>query len=226
MATYVVDPLSLMRAQLLTVGDRQDKKTDAVFVHGSPAADDEIDRWMLEYAVELSRSGKTGPVVVNSLTGAECWPNGQRLAYPGAETWHKVLADLDYHEAVEINPSKHTAAESDALISLAAGEGWKSVTIMSYPHHILRCMLQMVFCLNRAGSSLKVYTRTLPGINWQRYAEKGVLNSKPFSGTLVDVHVLEEYNRIVKYADREGTGYTPHSTLEELIEYYQKRDAL
>ena len=82
----------------------------------------------------------------------------------------------------------------------------------------------MVFCLKRAQSNLKVYTRTLPSIDWQMIAEKGVLGGQSFRGTLVDAHIREEYERLIKYADKDGTGYTPHATLEELIDYYQWRD--
>ncbi len=225
MTVYSIDPLNYARAQLLVLLDRREK-TDAVFVHGSPAANDEIDTELLRTAVQMSRVGETGCVVINGLSDAECWPNGQRLAYPGSGTWGRVLYDLGCEDFLMIQPSKYTATESANLIKLAEENGWESLTIMSYPHHILRCMLQMVFCLERASSKLKVYTRTLATINWQMIATKGVLNGTPFSGTLIDVHMREEFDRVIRYADRDSATFTPHATLEELIEYFRTRDSL
>ena len=99
---------------------------------------------------------------------------------------------------------------------------------MSYPHYILRCMLQMVFCLERAKSPLKVYTRTLPSVDWQMIAEKGVLNTEPFKGKLIDKHMEEEFERLIRYANKDGFDnkgrFTPHATLEEMIAYYEHRD--
>ncbi len=242
MTAYVVDPLSYARASSLVLVDAR-PKTDIVFIHGSPAANDAIDAELLKLAVDMVRTQETEKLVINGLTDEACWPNGQRLAYPGCNTWGRTLQGLGFSEFLKIPPSKHTAAESDNLIKLAAEMGWKKLVIMSYPHHILRCMLQMVFCLKRAGSDLKVYTRTLPSVNWQMVAEKGVLGKAPFRGTLVDAHIREEYERLISYADRacfetpdgrmvseEEAGsndkrkYTPHATLEELIDYYKQRD--
>lgn len=244
MTAYVVDPLSYARASSLVLMDRRPEETSAVFIHGSPAASDKTDTELLKLAVDMVRGQETGALVINGLTDEACKPDGQRLAYPGCDTWGRTLMSLGFENFLKIPPSKHTAAESDNLIKLAHEAGWGSVTIMSYPHHILRCMLQMVFCLERAKSELKVYTRTLPTVDWQMVAEKGVLNQAPFSGTLIDAHMREEYERLVKYADRDcfktpdghmvselEAGpedkrlYTPHATLEELIAYYKWRDA-
>ncbi len=223
--TYVVDPLNFARAIFLTNMDRQDKKTDAVFIHGSPAASIPLDEAMLGMAVKMRRDEQVGAIAINGLSDADCCPGGVRMAYPGADTWGKMLEVLGEKEVFKILPSKHTAAESDNFIKLSLQQGWKSVTIMSYPHHILRCMLQMVFCLERAGwPDLKVYTRTMSTVDWQMIVEKGVINGPSFAGRLIDVHMREEYERIIKYANKEGKGYTPHATLEELIAYYERRD--
>lgn len=223
MSAYVVDPLAYARASSLVLVDRR-PRTDALFIHGSPAADDEIDLALLKLGASMVDGGESGVLVINGLSDEACWPNGQRLAYPGSDTWGKALSSIGCPDFLKIPPSEHTAVESDNVIKMAEERGWKSVTIMSYPHHILRCMMQMVFCLTRAKSKLGVFTRTLPTVHWQKVAEKGVLRSAPFRGTLVDAHVREEYERLIKYADKEGTGYTPHATLEELIAYYARRD--
>lgn len=224
MASYVVDPLSYARASLLVLLDKR-PKTDGVFVHGSPTANDEIDTSLLEMAVSMTKSGETDNLVINGLTDEACYLSGRRLAYPGCDTWGRTIQGFGLSKFLKILPSLHTAAESDNLIKLALEMGWKNLVVMSYPHHILRCMLQMVFCLKRAGSDLKVYTRTLPSIDWQICSEKTVLGRASFQGTLIDVHVREEYERLIKYADKDGTGYTPHATLEELIDYCQWRDS-
>lgn len=228
MVAYVVDPLAYARASSLVLVDKR-PKTNALFIHGSPAADDEIDTELLKFGVQIVKNQETGGLVINGLTDEESRPNGQRLAYPGSDTWGRTLNGLGFGDYLKIPSSIHTAVESDNVILLAKEMGWGSVTIMSYPHHILRCMMQMVFCLTRAKSDLKVYARTLPTIDWQKVAEKGVLDSVPFSGTLVDAHIREEYERLIKYADKsgvaaDGSKFTPHATLEELIAYYQWRD--
>lgn len=160
MTAYVPSALSYACASSLVLVDKR-PAANAVFIHGPPAADDGIDTDLLKLGISMVASKEAGALVINGLTDEACWPNGQRLAYPGCDTWGRNLVGLGYPEYLKIPPSKHTAAESDNLILLAKEMGWGSVVIMSYPHHILRCMLQMVFCLARAKSGLKVYTRTL-----------------------------------------------------------------
>lgn len=226
---YLPSALVMFQAIYLTSMGSQ-PKTDAIFVHGSPAASDEIDKKLLFLATSMLTSGDASNLVINGLTDQMCVEvgNGQRLAYPGCDTWGKVLEGMGLHGYMLIPPSKHTAAESDAVIKLAQEKGWGSVTIMSYPHHILRCLMQMVFCLARARSSLKVYTKTLPNIDWQMNVEKGVLGGEVFRGSLVEVHAKEEFERIIRYANMMGRdtigGFTPHWDLEALIAYCKWRD--
>lgn len=229
MAKYHVSPLSFAQALLLVLTDKR-PRTDAIFIHGSPAESDLIDTALLGLGADMQEGGQTGRVVINGLTDEQCIIDGKRLAYPGSDTWGRTLARFGI-EPLKIPASKHTAAESDNVIALAREMGWKSITIASYPHHVLRCFAQMVFCLERAGeTNLQVYSRTVRSVDWQMPAKKGVLGGGTIEGILLD-HVEAERTRLEIYADRDAAvvdgvrKFTPHATLEQLMRYIVWRDA-
>lgn len=215
-----LNSLSMLKAAQLVLTDKR-PKTDALFIHGSPVNSEELDDRILALGASMMNRDETKAIVINGLSDEIC--AAKKMAYPGGDTWGRKLALLGIAEVRKIQPSLHTAAESDNLIALAKNEGWKSVVIASLPHHVLRCMCQMVFCLERASSDLKVYARTLDTVDWDMSAKKTVLGGGVVEGTLLD-HCEAEAERLVKYADKNGVGYTPHATLEELIAYFGRRD--
>ncbi len=214
----IIDPLKLSKATLLVHRDKR-PKTDAVFIHGSSINSPELDNVLLKLGALIAREQQC-PVVINGISEREC--TEKKLAYPGYEVWKDKLEALGVN-ILTIPRSPHTAAESDAILDLAVEKGWKSVTIMAFPTHILRCMLQMVFCQKRKGMTMPVYARTLETVDWQMPAKKTVLGGGVEEGLLLD-QVESEYTRLVKYMDKDGQGFTPHATLEELLAFMQERD--
>ncbi len=219
-----IDPVALAKAMMLVLSDCG-QRTDAAFIHGSPTNNDALDDQVLRMSVGLLQRGETNALVINGLE-----VEGEaRLAYPGANIWHPKLKALSAEVVMQIPPSMHTAAEVEAVISLAHGMGWKKIAVISQRHHILRCMAQWVYCLERAESDLKVYARTVPTVDWFMDAKKVVLGGGTIEGKLLD-HVEAETTRLAMYGDRDcfdSAGkkkYTPNATCEEVIAYYRARD--
>jgi hypothetical protein len=219
-----IDPVALASAMMLVLSDCG-HQTDAAFIHGSPTNNDVLDDQVLQMSVGLLQRGETSALVINGLE-----VEGEaRLAYPGANVWLPKLKALSAEAVLQIPPSMHTAAEVEAVISLAHGMGWGKVTVISQRHHILRCMAQWVYCLEQAESDLKVYARTVPTVDWFMDARKVVLGGGTIEGKLLD-HIKAEFDRLAIYGDRncvDAAGkkkYTPNATCEEVIEYYSKRD--
>lgn len=232
--SYVINPLVLAQAMVSTLNGPK-VYTQATYIHGSPAASLDIDRTVLSDAVLKLADGETDILVINGLDGGDLLDaKGQPLAYPGAAAWMEILVDefgVDESRILIMPPAKHTAAESDNLLKLAAEKGWDIVGIMSWPHHILRCAMQMVFCQTRAQSTIKVYPSTVVDFTrWHTIAKKGVLNAAPFVGTLIDAHMGEEVGRVIRYANMQGKdhlgSFTPHWTLEALVHYCKWRDGV
>jgi hypothetical protein len=218
-----VDSKSMMEASLLVFMDKK-KVTDALFIHGSSVKDLELDNKILTLGAKLLHEGAANNLVINGVSQEICTEKG--LAYPGAEPWRSTLESLGVSYVHYTQPSLHTAEESANLVDLALWNNWSSVTIMALPHHLLRCMCQIVYFLQQKNAThIKVYARTLDDVDWLAYASKPVLGTgKSIEGTLYD-HIEAEFQRIEKYMDPTGKGYTPHATLEEVIEYIKNRDS-
>lgn len=218
-----VDSKSMMEVSLLVFMDKK-KTTDALFIHGSSVKDPQLDNKILTLGAKLLHDGSTKNLVINGLSQEIC--TEKDLAYPGVEPWRVILESLGVSFVHQIQPSLHTAAESENLVDLAIWNNWSSITIMALPHHLIRCMCQIVYFLHQKNAThIKVYTRTFDDIDWLVHASKPVLGTgKSIEGTLYD-HIEAEFQRIEKYMDPTGKGYTPHATLEEVIEYIKKRDS-
>ncbi|TSC68609.1 MAG: hypothetical protein G01um101456_569 [Parcubacteria group bacterium Gr01-1014_56] len=215
---------SMMEAILLVLLDKR-PKTDAMFIHGSSVTDPGLDDATLKLSRETLKRGDIGRIVINGVSESVC--NEKNLAYFGCEPWLRTLAILgvERKDIVVLPESLHTAAESGNLITLALQSGWQSLTIFALPHHILRCMLQIVYLMEQRHVFLKVYARTLDSVDWNMDAEKTVLGGGFISGTMFN-HIAAEYKRVEKYKRRDRVGFTPHATVGELIEYIHKRDGV
>ena len=129
----------------------------------------------------------------------------------------------------------HTPAECFNVIKMAEEKGWKSITVMSFPFHILRVAAQWVYCLEHGEDKqkrekpveLKVYFTTLETVDWGMPAEKTILGGGVVKGIFFD-HIKDEIERITRYMNPAGEDekgkFTPNSTLEELIAYIRRRD--
>jgi hypothetical protein len=223
--------LQLMQAMLLVLNDRR-ARTDAIFLHGSCVKDDYLDDLVIEEGVSAARSMISNMIVINGAPIA----GSAGIAYAGAEVWMKKLVpqlETGLGEAAisvtNIPQARHTAAEVKNFIALAKERGWKSVTIVSLPHHILRCMRTWAAIITAEGSDLKVYARTPDAVPWWTPAAKPVLDGPDIQGTLFD-HIEREFQQGERFQNKAGADergkFTPHATLDELIEYYRERDGV
>lgn len=205
--------------------------TNALFIHGSQG-DPQLDAKELNAALAIYRKYHTDKIVLNGLTTEEC--RELNLAYCGYEKWGKFFLDCSIPEEdiILLPPSKHTGAESENLLLLARDRGWKSVTIMAYPYHLLRCFLQIVAAMKKLKIHLRVYAKTfgLDGDDWRRQTTRSVmgganvLGDRTMNGRMVD-HIASELDRVVGYA-QESENFTRHATISELLQYLTERSCL
>lgn len=213
----------MMKALLMVMMDRG-AETDCLFWHGSPTNSWMQNRGVASAIANFWKAGGTKNIIINGLTAAEC--HAKNLCYPGQEGFLEHLEAMSVPgEKVMIAPrAYHTAAESEALLLMMKERGWKSVTISSQPHHQLRCFLQIIASMQKLGIWVKAYNWTSSLADWSEPLKKPLLGGGEIDGTLVD-HVQGEHDRIVKYADPTGTGYSLNATIPEMFEYLKTRDA-
>lgn len=225
-----MNPQSLEMFQaLMLVFMSKEVRTPAIFIHGSPIKSEELDRALVESIDRMLFTVPVEKIIINGLSDKECVKSN--VAYCGAETMKNRLCDeyvcIERENLLCIPPSRHTAAECREVIKMMKENGWDSITVATFPHHILRVMLQWVYCLKEAGVNFKVYHRTIGEVDWNQPAVKPILGGGTEEGTLFD-HIAGEYERIVRYGNPEGQDekgkFTPNATLKELIEYLRNRD--
>ncbi len=204
--------------------------SDALFIHGAPARDDELDYKLLAMAKVAWNGRAARKIVVNGLTADTC--RERNLAYVGHEEWVQRLVNMEVREEdiILLPVSPHTGAESRNLITLARERGWGRITIMSYPHHQLRCFLQIVALMAEMGVNLNVHNLTHHELGWNRELKKPVMAGQTvLGGTDVDGtfprHIEEEFIRIVAYAQPPTAErpYTRHATIPEMLAYLDQR---
>lgn len=205
--------------------------TDALFIHSSQG-DPELDTMELcEAFYYYTKNYNTRKkIVLNGLTAKQC--QELNLAYCGYEKWREYFLSFGIKKGaiLLLPPSKHTGAESENLLHLAKEKGWKSMIIMAYPYHLLRCMCQIVAAMEKLQIHLKVYAKTFRfrEIDWQRKMTRIVMNGANVLGQgTVDgqmmKHIASELERVEKYA-QEGGNFTRHATIPELLKYLAERD--
>ena len=200
-------------------------KTDAVFAHGSSVRSEELDRKICGLATSLLFNEKTNHVIINGLSTE--WCNANSVAYSGAETWLGYFTEKEINDVIVAPEAKHTAAECNMIISMAKDRGWKSITVLAFPHHLPRVMSQWVECLKRASSDLKVYPRSFGGIDIHMTTSKPLLGGDAVKGVLMDQVSLEtiNYERYCNPAGKDEKGsFTPNATPEDTIAYMMRRD--
>lgn len=213
-----------MKALLMVLCDEA-RKTDCLFWHGSPTNSTEHNFEAAKEIANLYHSYCTRTIIINGLSRRTC--KERHLCYPGHEDFTNELefAGVSPQNITAIPPANHTAAESETLLVMMKERGWESVTIVSQPHHQLRCFLQIIASMKKLGIFVSVYNRTSPKVSWREPPKKPLLGGGEIDGTLVD-HVQGEHDRIVKYADPTGTGYSLNATIPEMFEYLKTRDSI
>ncbi|MDO8467192.1 MAG: hypothetical protein Q7S83_03590 [bacterium] len=214
----------MMKAVLMVLMDKE-KKTDCLFWHGSPTTSTAHNR---EAAITIGRFYKekmTKNIFLNGHSHLVCSLRG--LAYPGLEVFTDELerCGVRRDDISIIAGADHTAAESETLLKMMHDQDLRAVTIVTAPHHQLRCFLQIIASMKKLGIFVKAYNRTFHVVDWSKPLAKPLLGGGTMDGTLVD-HVQGEYDRIVKYAQKDGVDFTPNATIPEMFEYLRIRDEM
>ncbi|MBI5077507.1 YdcF family protein [Candidatus Falkowbacteria bacterium] len=229
MEKWEPNALEMMQAMFAVLNDPC-QHTEAMFIHGAPARDDQLDYRLLSRVVQA----KNEKFILNGLTAKQC--QELNLSYVGFEEWQRLLRENNVaQENIIIMPaSKHTAEESRNFLLLVKKNGWKKVAIASYPYHILRCFLQIIELIKEMDMiDLRVSCVTFYGIDWNRKLEKPVLNGQTVLGTgnvigALSIHIAEEFKRIVAYAQNielsGGQHFTRHAKISEMFTYLERRD--
>lgn len=208
-------------ALMLSVLSEEPVRSDALFIHGSFGVI-ELDDKEIRHAAELYRVGFYPKIILNGLTAEEC--RRMNLAYRGYEIFRRKLLEHGVQERniLLLKPSLHTGSEVENLVLFANAHGWKRITIMSYPHHQMRCFLHIVGAMQKYRVPLVVYNQSfrLEDVDWRRDITKTILNGKgdPVRGDLLR-HVSAEFERIVKYGQKDGDVQTSQATTEEALAY-------
>jgi len=222
--------LEMMQAMVAVLNDSWEE-TEAILFHGAPARSDELDRKLM-HEVAAMRCLTNGHFVINGLTAKQC--HELNLAYVGHEKWQELLHENHVvpQGIVVLPASRNTAEESRNFLLLAKERGWKKVAIASYPHHVLRCFLQIIALMKEMDMmNLHVSCATFLGLDWNGELKKPVLGGQTVLGTgdisgTLPTHIAEEFQRIVAYAQDPkltGKNYTRHATIPEMFEYLKNR---
>ena len=222
--------LEMMQAMVAVLNDPWEE-TEAILLHGAPARSDELDRKLM-HEVAAMRCLTNGHFVINGLTAKQC--HELNLAYVGHEKWQELLHENHVvpQNIVVLPASRNTAEESRNFLLLAKERGWKKVAIASYPHHVLRCFLQIIALMKEMDMmDLHVSCATFLGLDWNGELKKPVLGGQTVLGTgdisgTLPTHIAEEFQRIVAYAQDPkltGKNYTRHATIPEMFEYLKNR---
>jgi len=121
------------------------------------------------------------------------------------------LSDLDVpDEAVLLEETAaHTKAEADRVMELAREHGWKTILIVTSPHHQYRMFLTLLRSMHRAGLDLNIRNTSAP-LPW--------FSDLPW-GRRADL-IERELQRIDDYQEKGDV-----ASYEEGIAYLEARDA-
>ncbi len=217
--------LEMMQA-MMAIYTLPEQTTPAIFIHGSPIRSDELDEMLCNEVIKNHRFDQK--IVLNGLTAKQC--KEKHIAYGGWEMWGEMMeGKVDSENIILIPPSGHTGAESRNLLALANEKKWSSITIASYPHHILRCFLQII-ALMPQDNVIKVNPLTFNNMSWNQSMEKPVMIGGTVLGAEKDIvgdfqiHIQGEFERIVAYGQepplKDGLPtFTRNATFSELFNY-------
>lgn len=233
MSDWQPTPLEVMSAMTFVLSE-EPVPSDALYILGSQA-DKDLDAREIKTAADLYKLGFIPRIVVHGATIEEVSRSFDLTDY-GVEFLKAELMKFGVPEKdILATPSSyHTAGELKNLLRMAQERGWGTITIMAYPHHQLRCFLQIIALMEETGVRLKVYNKSfwLGDIDWKRPIKRPVHKGQNILG-LKDIdapmygNIAAEYERVVKYAQdpaSSGQKYTRHATIPEMFHYISERD--
>ena len=235
MTTWKPTALEILQGMCVVTDDILPKSCDALFLHGPPFRDDELDISFLVYAAEQFQSRENRRainwLVVNGLD--KTVSRKINCAYIGHEMWERILMDqgVSQQNILRIPASAHTAKESLNLLELAKERARENVVIMGHRIHQLRCFLTIIKLMDVVGYHPNVYNLPMSGMPLTRRGKRLVIKgSTTAQGDIEDDSIglaKTELERIALYAqpvNADGTGHRLQTaTIPEMLDYVRKR---
>lgn len=225
---WIPTALDCMELMLLTLIDKYNPPYDALYLYGPLKEGGEIVENMIAQAKNMHRIHHATRIVLNGTPYEETQKRGQ--TWMGVEFWKSVLnktPSIPDQDVFYLPPVFFTAEESEQLLRLSVENGWNRLCIMAVPHHLPRCVLNIVATMEKLNIHKHVYA--VPATvnhNWNEMTARKVFGGKDIIGPLHE-HIKAEYERIVKYgggASQDGIFLPPCATVSELKAYLQKRE--
>ena len=114
------------------------------------------------YAAELYAHGQASSVV---LVGGDT--RTQYGSYPGSGLREQLLvAGVPAEAIIFEETAQHTRAEAVRVIELAKERGWKSLLIVTSPHHMYRAFLTFLKAMQDAGLELILQPAPVRDLPW------------------------------------------------------------
>ncbi len=194
----------------------QDKKADAVFVHGWG----DLYEKMIPYAAQLFHASGA------RLLALDGSPSYTGDGSPGYDFWKKSLVALGVPESAiqGVLPAVHTSDEARSFMALAKKLEISSAYILSVPVHIMRAYLNQVAELTAAEFECRLYPATLKGTDWEEEIVVHSLGNKTADPSAFRIgRLVDECARIMEYRERflQGEDFRIAS-IEEGITYLQQ----
>jgi len=150
-------------------------------------------------------------------------PPGAKIAYSGGDAWRKWLIargvksnDVLFMDSARPTLS-HTGTDAYRFVSFAKTRGWRVVTVVACPMHMLRAFANTVGCALRNYPELLIYAH--PGIptpwNEEALSSQGIV-----FGTRFKTGLDGEWARLIKIYNNPSDV----ANAAEVVEYVKRRD--
>lgn len=240
-----IDPLSLeylkslppedvaRLAAKVVFADVKPEYPEAIFVHGLPSIDDDINNATLHMVAKYHAQHFRPPVIINGMRRAECIEKTH--GYLGSEIFRSRLNrfDVDPGAIGDIEPSQHVGEELFRLLLLAQERGLQNVVITTLEHHQERSFRQIVALMKHVGE-IKVYNMPYTGMSLARSVRRPVKGGVTVHGAVANygaliTHYADERKRQKDYEPEPPVvggkpKYTQHASDVDIVWYAIRRD--
>jgi hypothetical protein len=174
--------------------DQSPISVDALFVHGWGDLHDEI----IAHTAKLYKEAGAKLIILNGEDVYDHVPDS-----PGYQYWFDALTKkygVPAHAITHFKPGRQTREEGEGFMKIAQEKSLKSAAIISVPQHIMRAFLTDLGVMQKMNMDLKLYPRTLPGMDWNKHIlVAGLFNGGKPEDTTRFGRLVSECIRIVEY---------------------------
>lgn len=167
-------PMRLIEAIWRTLADEAPPTSDVVYLYGQTVA----NQWsLLAKAAKMYKEGLADKI---ALPGFEA-----KAGFPGFTAWRDSLVRLgvkpEHIIAVPYDTGRgesfNTLTESIDLIRFAEQEGWRELTVVAAPFHVLRCFFSVVGQVLKQEARVRVFACQGAPLSWREttVASQGTL---------------------------------------------------